>query len=239
MSGLNASLGYFTAVLLLAAAVRALLKRWPRLGFAVELASSFALVACRLEVQTIIEVGEWAVGLGSDVTLTVLFGVLLAHGAICGGASGNPALSVQRFLRREAGALHTALSVAAQFLGAHLALLAAAFYWSLELTEMHMLKMLMWSECSASLAVSPLQGFIAEGCCSLGFHLALLNLQRRSALVRVPLVAAMLTFLSHIGMVLSVLLYTGRVPKIFSRKFFQKLRGRVTKGESGETKRKK
>uniref|UniRef100_A0A8C2XSQ0 Aquaporin n=2 Tax=Cyclopterus lumpus TaxID=8103 RepID=A0A8C2XSQ0_CYCLU len=279
MSGLNASLGYFAAVLLFAAAVRALLKKWPRLGFVLEFASSFALVACRLEVQTIVEVGEWAVGLGSDVTLTVLFAVLLAHGAVCGGATGNPALAVLKLLQLEASVLHTVLAVAAQFLGAHLALHVAAYYWSLELTDMHMIKTLMWSECSTSLLVSPLQGFITECFCTLVFHLVLLNLQRRSALIRVPLIAVLLTFLSHIakgftsahmnpslsygltfhcpgftfweyaavywlgsltGAVLSVLLYTGHIPKIFSRNllYFQKMRVRGPKGDKGEAKKK-
>lgn len=278
MSGLNASLGYFTAVVLFAALVRALFKKWPRLGFVLEFASSFALVACRLEVQTIVEVGEWAGGLGPDVTLTVLFAVLLAHGVVSGAASGNPALALQRFLQLEAGALHTVLAVAAQFLGAHLALLVAAHYWSLELTDMHVLKTLMWSDCSSSLLVSLLQGFIAECVCALVFHLVLLNLQRRSALIRVPLVAVLLTFMSHIatshtsaymnpslsygltfhcpgftfseyavvywlgsltGMILALFLYTGHIPRIFSRNllYSQKGRFRARKGDKGEKKK--
>ncbi|KAM7410335.1 hypothetical protein PAMA_001668 [Pampus argenteus] len=197
MSGLNASLGYFLACVIFAASVRALLKKWPRFSFTLEFASSFMLVACWLEVQTILEVGEWAGGLGPDVTLTILFVVLLTHGVICGGASGNPNLAVLKFLQLEATTLHTLLAVAAQFIGAHLAILAAVYYWSLELTDMHMIKNLMARECSTSLMTSLLQGFFTECVSALIFHLVHLSLRRRSALIRVPLIAVLLTFLSH------------------------------------------
>ncbi|XP_045905468.1 aquaporin 12 [Micropterus dolomieu] len=197
MSGLNASLGYFLAVVIFAASVRTLLNKWPRFFFILEFASSFMLVACWLEVQTIVEVGEWAGGLGPDVTVTMLFVVLLTHGVICGGATGNPTLVVMKFLQLDATTLPTLLAVAAHFLGAHVALLVAVYYWSLELTDMHMIKTLMARECSTSLLVTLLQGFFTECVCALIFHLVHLNLQRRCALIRVPLIAILLTFLSH------------------------------------------
>lgn len=199
MSGLNASLGYFLAVVISVALVRTLLNKWPRVSFILEFASSFMLVACWLEIQTIVEVGQWAGGLGPDVTVTMLFVVLLTQGVICGGASGNPTLVVRKFLQLEDTTLPTLLAVAAQFLGAHLALLAAVYYWSLELTDMHMIKNLMARECSTSLLVSLPQGFFTECVCALILHLVHLSLQRRSALIRVPLIAVLLTFLSHTG----------------------------------------
>lgn len=198
MSGLNASLGYFLGVVIFATIVRLLLNKWPRFGFIVEFASSFMLVACWLEVQTIIEVGEWAGGLGPDVTVTILFVVLLTHGVIC-GATGNPNLVISRFLQLETTTLSTLLAVAALFLGAHMALLVAGYYWSLELTDMHMIKNLIARECSTSLLVSLLQGFFTECVCALIFHLIQLNLHRRHALIRVPLTAVLLTFLSFTG----------------------------------------
>lgn len=199
MSGLNASLGYFLACVIFAGLVRTIVKKWPSFSLMLELASSFMLVACWLEVQTIVEVGEWAGGLGPDVTVTMLFVVLLTHGIICGTASGNPNLSILRFLQLEAHTLPTLLAIAAQFLGAHLALLVAVYYWSLELTDMHMIKNLMARECSTSLMVSLIQGFFTECICALVFHLIHLTLRRRSALLRVPLIAVLLTFLSHTG----------------------------------------
>lgn len=198
MSGLNASLGYFLGAVIFAAVVRLLLKKWPRFGFIVEFASSFMLVACWLEVQTIVEVGEWAGGLGPDVTVTILFVVLLTHGVIC-GATGNPNLAISRFLQLETTTLSTLVSVAALFLGAHMALLVAKYYWSLELTDMHLIKNLMAIECSTSLQVSLLQGFFTECFCALIFHLIQLNLRRRHALIRVPLIAVLLTFFSCSG----------------------------------------
>uniref|UniRef100_UPI0037E735EE aquaporin 12 n=1 Tax=Semicossyphus pulcher TaxID=241346 RepID=UPI0037E735EE len=197
MSGLNASLGYFVSVVIFAASVRALLRKWPRFGFALEFASSFMLVACWLEVQTIVEVGEWAGGLGPDVTVTMLFVVLLTNGVVSGGASGNPILVLLKFLQLETSTLPTLLAVAAQFLGAHLAMLVAVYYWSLELTDMHMIKNLMARECNSSLLVSLLHGFFTECVCTLVFNLIYLSLRRRSALIRVPLIAVLLMFLSH------------------------------------------
>lgn len=197
MSGLNASLGYFVAIVIFAATIRTLIKKWPRFSFMVEFASSFMLVGCWLEVQTITEVGEWAGGLGPDVTVTMLFVVVLSHGVISGAASGNPSVSLQRFLQLEASAIPTLLAVIAQFTGAHLALIAAVYYWNLELTDMHMIKNLMARECSTSLLVSLLQGFFTEFVCAIIFHIIHLSLRRRSAVIRIPLIAVLLTFLSH------------------------------------------
>lgn len=197
MSGLNASLGYFVSIVTFAALSRTLIKKWPRFSFLLEFASSFMLVGCLLEVQTIVEVGEWAGQLGPDVAVTILFVVLLSHGVISGTASGNPSVSLQRFLQLDANALPTLLALVAQFLGSHVAIMAAVFYWGQEFTDMHMIKNLMFSECSSSLKVSTLQGFFTEFICALVFHLILLSLRRRSALIRVPLIAVLLTFLSH------------------------------------------
>ncbi|XP_049581530.1 aquaporin 12 isoform X2 [Syngnathus scovelli] len=199
MSGLNASLGYFLACVVLTASLRAPLKRCPRLAFLSELSSSFMLVACRLEVQTIVEVGEWAGGLGPDVTMTILFAVLLVHGIVCGDHLGNPSVSILRFLQVDATLLTTVLAVASHFIGAFLAILAAEYYWNLELTDMHMIKNLMSSECSTSLLVSPVQGFFTEVVCGLLFYLAHLSLRGRSAFLKVPVGAVLLTFLSHIA----------------------------------------
>ncbi|KAM9832569.1 aquaporin 12 [Neosynchiropus ocellatus] len=197
MAGLNASLGYFLACVIFAASVRALLKPYSRLSFILEFASSFMLAACCLEVQTIVEVGEWAGGLGPDVTVTILFVVLFTHGVISGSAAGNPNVSLMRYLQMETNTLPTLLAVVSQFAGAHAALMAAGYYWSLELTDMHMIKNLMARECSSSLLVSLVQGFFTECVCALVFHLIHLNLRHRSVFIRIPLVAVLLTFLSH------------------------------------------
>nr|XP_020459066.1 aquaporin-12-like [Monopterus albus] len=199
MSGLNASLGYFLVIVIFAGTVRTFLKKWPQFSFILEFAYSFMLVACWLEVQTIVEVGEWAGGLGPDVTVTMLFVVLLTHGVICDGASGNPILAVLKFLQLQVTTLPTVLSIVAHFLGAHLALLVAVYYWSLELTDMHMIKNLMARECSTSLLVSLCQGFFTECVCTFIFNLVHLNLRHRSALLRVPLITILLTFLSCVA----------------------------------------
>ncbi|XP_034036359.1 aquaporin 12 [Thalassophryne amazonica] len=197
MSGLNASLGYFLAVVIFAALAQIFLKKWSRFSFVLDFASAFMLVACWLEVQTIVEVGEWAGGLGADVTVTILFVVLLTQGVICGSGSGNPAVALLKFLQLQVSIFKTLFAIAAQLLGAHVAILVAEHYWRLELTDMHMIKNLMSQDCSTSLLVSLPQGFFTECFCSLVFHLILLSLQHRSALIRVPVIAVLLTFLSH------------------------------------------
>ncbi|XP_041913923.1 aquaporin 12 [Alosa sapidissima] len=197
MSDLNLTLGYFLSVLGLSALLGLLLRRrggrWADLA---EIPAVFSLAACRLEVRTIEELGGWAAGLGPDVTLTILFLTLLAHGASWPVASGNPSVSLQSFLLLDGRPLPTLLRLLLQVAGAHLAWLAASSYWALMLTDMHMIKSLMGSECSSALRTSVLQGGATEAGCSLTFHLLLLSLQQRSAFLRVPLLALYLTFLS-------------------------------------------
>lgn len=199
MSGLNVPLGYFLATVAFALLVRILFSKWPRLSFITDFASAFTLVACRMEVQTITDVGGWAGGLGPDVTVTILFVVLLTHSVVCGDATGNPNMALQKFLQLETTAPATLLAVLAQFGGAHLGLRVAEYYWSLELTDMHMIKNLMARECSTSLLVSLLQGFFTESACALVFHLLHFNLRRVYTLIKVPLLAGLLTFFSYAG----------------------------------------
>ncbi|XP_075895274.1 aquaporin 12 [Nelusetta ayraudi] len=197
MSGLNVPLGYFLSTVAFAVLVRILLMKWPRFSFITDFASAFMLVACRMEVQTITDVGGWAGGLGPDVTVTILFVVLLTHGMVCGDATGNPNMVLLKFLQLETTAVAALLAILAQFGGAHLGLRVAEYYWSLELTDMHMIKNLMAAACSTSLLVSLLQGFFTESVCALVFHLIHLNLRRVHILIRVPLIAALLTFFSY------------------------------------------
>lgn len=200
MSDLNLTLGYFLTVLGVSALLGMLLRRrggyWATLA---EVPAAFSLAACRLEVRAIEELGGWAGGLGPDVTLTILLLTLLAHGATWSTTAGNPAITLQRFLLLEDRLLATFLGPLLQLAGAHLAWLTASFYWALELTDLHMIKNLMGSECTSALHTSLLQGGATEAGCSFTFHLLLLCLQRRSALLRVPLLALCLTFLSYAG----------------------------------------
>lgn len=205
MSGLNIPLGYFLATVSFALLVRILLSKWQRLSFITDFASAFMLVACRMEVQTITDVGGWAGGLGPDVTVTILFVVLLTHGVVCDDTTGNPNMALMKFLQLEMTAAATLLTVLAQFGGAHLGLRVAEYYWNLELTDMHMIKNLMARECSTSLLVSLVQGFFTESVCALVFHLIHLNLRRVHTFIKVPLLAGILTFFSYAGELLFLL----------------------------------
>ncbi|KAJ8419100.1 hypothetical protein AAFF_G00005990 [Aldrovandia affinis] len=197
MSGLNVSLGYVLAVVALSV-VSGLLLRWrPLWSFSAEFPAAFMLAACWMEVQTVAEVGQWAGGFGPDVAVTMMFVVLLIHGMASQGATGNPSVTLMNFLTREAAAATVLFGLAGQFLGAFLAHLLTTYYWSLEMTDMHMIKNLMSQECSPALRVSVLQGVFTEGVCALTFHLLYINLRHRAAFLRVPLMAVILAFLNY------------------------------------------
>uniref|UniRef100_A0AAY5EBU6 Aquaporin n=1 Tax=Electrophorus electricus TaxID=8005 RepID=A0AAY5EBU6_ELEEL len=187
MSVLNITLGYFIAIVAISACTRALVAwQWPKWSFLAEFIAAFSLAASRLEVQTISEVGQWAVGLGPEVTLTLLFLTITVHAVIMQGVSGNPSVTVMRFLQKDGEAVAVLLSLASQLAGAQLALLLAGWYWAMELTDMHMLKNLMAAECSTSLRVPLIQGATAEAVSALIFHLAHLSLEHRSQLLQIP-----------------------------------------------------
>nr|AVL92590.1 aquaporin-12 [Heteropneustes fossilis] len=200
MAGLNITLGYFISVVIICGFAKALAARWrPRWSFLSEFISAFALAACRLEVQTISEIGQWAGGLGQDVSLTMLFLALTVHAVIMQGVTGNPSVTLMGYLQKETGAVFSFLSIAGQLGGAHLALLFAGWYWAMELTDMHMIKVMMMTQCSSSLNVSLIQGTITEVVSALFYHLADLSLRHRSQLLRVPILALLLTFLYYTG----------------------------------------
>ncbi|KAJ8376816.1 hypothetical protein SKAU_G00073960 [Synaphobranchus kaupii] len=197
MSGLNVSLGYALAVVALSVTSRLLTRRLPLRSFSAEFLAALALVACWMEVQTLMEMGQWAGGFGPDVAFTLLFLTLVVHGAVSQGATGNPAVTATDFLTRDCTASSALLGFAGQFLGAFLAHHLTSYYWSLELTDMHMIRNMMSQECSPALRSSVLQGALTEGACALSFHLLYASLRHRTALLRVPLVAAVLTFLNY------------------------------------------
>uniref|UniRef100_A0A4W4GEC3 Aquaporin n=1 Tax=Electrophorus electricus TaxID=8005 RepID=A0A4W4GEC3_ELEEL len=200
MSVLNITLGYFIAIVAISACTRALVAwQWPKWSFLAEFIAAFSLAASRLEVQTISEVGQWAVGLGPEVTLTLLFLTITVHAVIMQGVSGNPSVTVMRFLQKDGEAVAVLLSLASQLAGAQLALLLAGWYWAMELTDMHMLKNLMAAECSTSLRVPLIQGATAEAVSALIFHLAHLSLEHRSQLLQIPSLTLLLTFLYYAG----------------------------------------
>ncbi|XP_073693497.1 aquaporin-12-like [Garra rufa] len=200
MSGLNASLGYFLTIIGVSVVGRVLFGRWrPRWTFLTEFISAFALAACRLEVDTIAEVGQFAGALGPDVAITMLFISITVHAVLMQGVSGNPAVTLMGLLLKDTGALSVVFSVSAQLLGAYVALLVAGRYWEMELTDMHMIKNMMMFDCSTSLRVSPLQGVLAEALGAVTFHLVYLTLKNRSQLLRIPIFAVLLTFIAYAG----------------------------------------
>ncbi|XP_018596485.2 aquaporin 12 [Scleropages formosus] len=196
MSALNVSLGFLVGVTTLTLSAGSILRLRPLWSFSAEFPASFMLVACWLEVRTLAELGPWAAGFGPDVAATALFLVLLAHGVVSRGASGNPLVIFGQFLQRETTAPRALSALVGHFSAACLAQLVARFYWSLELSDMHLIRNLMARECTPALRGSMLQGAFAEGVCALLFHLMHLRLQQSSALLRVPLVALLLTVLS-------------------------------------------
>lgn len=200
MSGLNITLGYFIGVVVVCGFAKALVTQWrPQWSFLSEFIAAFALAAFRLEVQTISEIGQWAGGLGQDVTLTMLFLALTVHGVIMQGVTGNPSVTLLGYLQKKTGTVSSFLSIVGQLGAAQFALVFAGWYWAMELTDMHMIKVMMMTQCSSALKVPLIQGTITEVVSALFFHLMDLSLYHRSQLLRIPILALVLTLLYYTG----------------------------------------
>ncbi|XP_055443110.1 aquaporin-12B-like [Bubalus kerabau] len=275
MAGLNVSLCFFLATFALCQASRraakALLPGGAYAHFAREAAGAAQLGACCLEMRMLVELGPWAGGFGPDLLLTLVFLLLLVHGATLDGASANPTVSLQRFLLAEASLPGTLLELAAQALGMQAAGALTRLYWAWGLSDLHVLQSLMDPHCSSALRTAAPHGALLEGSCAFLLHLALLRLQGSRAIHRAlavallltaaactagpltsaflnPALAASVTFrcsghslLEYVqvywlgpvtGMLLAVLLYHGRLPRLFQRNllYSQKSKYRVPRG---------
>ncbi|XDB48088.1 hypothetical protein AB1E18_001672 [Capra hircus] len=197
MAGLNVSLCFFLATFALCQAVRraakALLPGGTYAHFAREVAGTAQLGACCLEMRMLVELGPWALGFGPDLLLTLVFLLLLVHGATLDGASANPTVSLQRFLLAEASLPSTLLELVAQALGVQAAGALTRLYWAWGLSDLHLLQSLMDPHCSSALRTAAPHGALLEGSCAFLLHLALLRLQGSRAVHRAPAVALLLT----------------------------------------------
>uniref|UniRef100_A0A8C9UWK8 Uncharacterized protein n=1 Tax=Spermophilus dauricus TaxID=99837 RepID=A0A8C9UWK8_SPEDA len=154
MAGLNVSLSFFFATCALCQAAR----RASRALLSAGAYASFALAACCLEMQVLMEIGPWAGGFGPDLLLTLVFLLFLVHGATFDGASANPSVALQDFLMAEASLSSTLLKLAAQGLGMQAAHALARRCWAWELSELHLVQSLMAAHCSSALRTSVPQG---------------------------------------------------------------------------------
>uniref|UniRef100_A0A452U1V7 Aquaporin n=1 Tax=Ursus maritimus TaxID=29073 RepID=A0A452U1V7_URSMA len=260
MAGLNVSLSFFFATFALCQGARkvskALLPGGVYASFAREAVGAAQLGACCLEMRVLVELGPWAGGFGPDLLLTLLFLIVLAHGATCDGAAANPTVSLQELLLAEASLPCTLLTLVAQGLGVQQARTLTRLYWAWELSDLHVLQSLMDAHCSSALHTSVPHGTLVEGACAFFFHLTLLRFRNSLPIYRVPLVALLVTIMAYTagpftsaffnpalatsvtfhcsghtlleymqvywlgpltGMVLAVLLYHGRLPRLFQR----------------------
>ena len=197
MASLNVSLCFFLATFALCQASRraakALLPGGAYAHFAREAAGAAQLGACCLEMRMLVELGPWAGGFGPDLLLTLVFLLLLVHGATLDGASANPTVSLQRFLLAEASLPRTLLELAAQALGVHAAGALTRLYWAWGLSDLQVLQSLMDPHCSSALRTAVPHGALLEGSCAFLLHLVLLRLQGSRAVHRVLAVALLLT----------------------------------------------
>uniref|UniRef100_A0A8C9QL19 Aquaporin n=1 Tax=Spermophilus dauricus TaxID=99837 RepID=A0A8C9QL19_SPEDA len=154
MAGLNVSLSFFFATCALCQAAR----RASRALLSAGAYASFALAACCLEMQVLMEIGPWAGGFGPDLLLTLVFLLFLVHGATFDGASANPSVALQDFLMAEASLSSTLLKLAAQGLGMQAAHALARRCWAWELSELHLVQSLMAAHCSSALRTSVQRG---------------------------------------------------------------------------------
>ncbi|XP_061490406.1 aquaporin-12-like [Rhineura floridana] len=201
MAGLNVSIAFFFSIVALCEVTRRLSKRIfpPKvyLCLACELAGSFQLCACCLELKMLVEIGPWGGGFGPDVSLTLLFLLFMVHGASFDGASANPTVSLQEFLALDSSFMATVAKLLAQFVGVKAASVFTKKYWSRELTDFHMIQNLMAQNCSSSLNTSISHGIFVEAACAFFFQLVVLRFQTRSPMYRVPGVALTVTALTY------------------------------------------
>ncbi|XP_047579036.1 aquaporin-12-like [Lutra lutra] len=201
MAGLNVSLSFFFVTFALCQAARrlskALLPEGTYASFAREVVGAAQLGACCLEMRVLVELGPWAGGFGPDLLLTLLFLLLLAHGATCDGAAANPTVSLQELLLAEASVPCTLLALVAQGLGMQVARVLTRRYWAWELSDLHVLQSLMDAHCSSALRTSVPHGTLVEGACAFFFHLSLLRFRNTLPVYRVPLMALLVTFMAY------------------------------------------
>ncbi|XP_077009517.1 aquaporin-12-like isoform X1 [Tamandua tetradactyla] len=201
MAALNVSLSFFLTTFALCEATRrasrALLSAGAYSCFAREALGAAQLCACGLEMRMLLEVGPWAAGFGPDLLLTLLFLLLLLHGATCDGAAAHPAVALQDFLLAEVALPDTLLTLAAQALGAQAAGALTRLCWSWGLSELHVLQALLATDCAWALRTSGAHGALMEGACAFAFHLALLRFRHRPAICRVPTLALLVTITAH------------------------------------------
>ncbi|XP_026901667.2 aquaporin-12B-like isoform X2 [Acinonyx jubatus] len=237
MASLNVSLSFFFATFVLCQAARrackALLPAGAYASFAREAVGAAQLGACCLEMRMLAELGPWAGGFGPDLLLTLLTLLFLVHGATCDGAAANPTVSLQDFLLAEASVPRTLLKLAAQGLGVRAACALTRLYWAWELCDLHVLQNLLDPHCSSPLRTPVSHGALVEGAGAFFLHLTLLRLRNSLPAYRVPAVALLATVMTHTGMVLAVLLYHGRLPRLFQRNllYSQKNKYRTPRGK--------
>lgn len=203
MAGLNVSLSFFFATFALCQGARkvskALLPGGVYASFAREAVGAAQLGACCLEMRVLVELGPWAGVFGPDLLLTLLFLIVLAHGATCDGAAANPTMSLQELLLAEASLPCTLLTLVAQGLGVQAARTLTRLYWAWELSDLHVLQSLMDAHCSSALHTSVPHGTLVEGACAFFFHLTLLRFRNSLPIYRVPLVALLVTIMAYTG----------------------------------------
>ncbi|NXF97402.1 AQP12 protein, partial [Eubucco bourcierii] len=201
MAGLNVSIAFFSVVVGLCQVLRWLSKWLLSPGaytcLARELAGSLQLCMSCLELRMLVEIGLWGGGFGPDVVLTLFFLLFAVHGASFDGASTNPTVSLQEFLLLESSLATAVAKLLAESMGTGLGWALTKLYWSWELTQLHFIQNLIASECSSSIHTSLHHAAFVEGACSFLFHLVLLRLQKSHPVYRVPMLAAIATFLTY------------------------------------------
>ncbi|XP_066475082.1 aquaporin-12-like [Tiliqua scincoides] len=201
MAGLNVSLAFFFSIVALCETTRKLCKIiFPPEVYrclATELACSFQMCACCLELKMLVEIGPWGGGFGPDVSLTLLFVLFWVHGVSFDGTAANPIVSLQEFLALDSSFGVTVAKVLAQFMGMQVACAFTKHYWSWELTDFHLIQNLMIQNCNSSLNTSVSHGIFVEAICSFFFQLVILRFQTSYPMYRSPIIAVTVTMMAY------------------------------------------
>lgn len=195
---LCASVGLMSGVVLLSGACRRGAARFCSGAVGrvlLEAASTFQLCACCHELKLLGDAAQlepWA-------ALTLCFAVTSVHLLTLGAADCHPGASVEKVVRGSSSGRTASLLIAAQFAAAVAAQYFAAAVWSLGLSDLHARHRRFGFRCFDPLGGTVLEAAAVELACAFVFQAVLMHVPKLDETLRVPVVAATVTGLTHAG----------------------------------------
>lgn len=169
--------------------------------YLLEAASTFQLCSCTHEFKLL---GE-STDLGLQIGMTLCFLSTVVHLLTFREATCNPIGVLEKVLRggggggsSDSGRVAAALRIACQFAAAVAAQSFVAAVWSLGLSEVHVRHAKFDYKCFDPIGGTVLEAAAAELACAFGIQAAVMHLHKLNEKLRVPFIAAVITFLVYL-----------------------------------------